>query len=297
LRVAVLIALAVFFVVSGWHLYQWVTGVEERFAQLDRSIQQTNETLADVTNALSVLAARNQQLQAQLEQTQQSQQQSIAQTRRQFSTQLQDLQTDIQSKVGKAAISDLVNTWQHRVARISCIFSGQGERGQSKGSAVAIKRNGHVQFVTNRHVVFKDGYQREGCVLRLPESDEEYEIAADNVHVIDEPDVAYVDLATNPSRLVQEAAQVQQCRSRPQIGQRIVILGYPNVGADNGITVTEGIVSGYSDLYYITSAKIEQGNSGGAAVSVKEDCFLGMPTLAVAGRLESLARILPAPEL
>jgi hypothetical protein len=69
-------------------------------------------------------------------------------------------------------------------------------------------------------------------------------------------------------------------------------LGYPSVGAREGITATDGIISGFDKPYYITSAKIERGNSGGAAIHVKNNCLLGLPTLVVAGQVESLARIL-----
>ena len=86
---------------------------------------------------------------------------------------------------------------------------------------------------------------------------------------------------------------VKTCVDKPVIGDQVVILGYPSVGAEEGITATEGIVSGIDDDYYVTSAKIEQGNSGGAAILVKNNCLLGLPTLVVAGKIESLARILP----
>nr|MDQ3014484.1 hypothetical protein [bacterium] len=58
------------------------------------------------------------------------------------------------------------------------------------------------------------------------------------------------------------------------------------------VTATEGIISGYEGNYYITSAKIEQGNSGGAAISLRDNCFLGIPTLTLVGKVESLGRIL-----
>jgi len=69
-------------------------------------------------------------------------------------------------------------------------------------------------------------------------------------------------------------------------------LGYPTVGSRQDITATEGIISGFDGNYFITSAKVEEGNSGGIAVSVKEDCYLGIPTYAEIGNVESLARIL-----
>ena len=76
------------------------------------------------------------------------------------------------------------------------------------------------------------------------------------------------------------------------IGDKIVVLGYPAIGTEGGITATEGIISGIEKNYYVTSAKIDHGNSGGAAILVKDDCYLGIPTWANPGSIESLARIL-----
>lgn len=72
-----------------------------------------------------------------------------------------------------------------------------------------------------------------------------------------------------------------------------MVLGYPSYGTDYlEITAIEGIVSGYDGEYYTTSAKIEQGNSGGVAISQKGNCYLGIPTAVKLGVFESLGRIL-----
>jgi len=57
------------------------------------------------------------------------------------------------------------------------------------------------------------------------------------------------------------------------------------------ITATEGIISGFAADYYVTSAKIDHGNSGGAAIEVQRDCYLGIPTYTQTD-IESLARVL-----
>ena len=82
------------------------------------------------------------------------------------------------------------------------------------------------------------------------------------------------------------------CRVKAASGDRIVVLGYPAIGAKGDVTVTEGIISGYEEKFYITSAKIEQGVSGGVAVLVDKNCYLGIPTFVRAGEVESLGRIL-----
>ena len=64
------------------------------------------------------------------------------------------------------------------------------------------------------------------------------------------------------------------------------------VGTVLALGVAHGIVAGYDGNYFITSAKVEQGNSGGTAILVKDNCLLGIPTFAQVGKIEALARIL-----
>lgn len=75
-----------------------------------------------------------------------------------------------------------------------------------------------------------------------------------------------------------------------ELGDKLVVAGYPTVGGFS-ITLTEGIVSGFDNNYIKTSAKIEHGNSGGAAYD-SSGCFIGIPTEVSAGSLESLGYIL-----
>jgi hypothetical protein len=57
------------------------------------------------------------------------------------------------------------------------------------------------------------------------------------------------------------------------------------------------VISGYEEGLYLTSAKVERGNSGGAAIDVNNNCYLGIPTFVTVGSFESLARILDVPTL
>jgi len=78
------------------------------------------------------------------------------------------------------------------------------------------------------------------------------------------------------------------------IGEKLFVLGYPAIGG-TGITITEGIISGYDgqlNELVKTSAKIDRGNSGGIAVAAQDGCLIGIPTLSVSGELESIARII-----
>lgn len=80
-----------------------------------------------------------------------------------------------------------------------------------------------------------------------------------------------------------------------QIGEKLFVLGYPAIGGVS-MTITDGVVSGFEGSlseWIKTSAKIEQGHSGGVAVLAKDGCPIGIPTLSVRGGIESIARVLP----
>ena len=94
------------------------------------------------------------------------------------------------------------------------------------------------------------------------------------------------------TRNLAEAKSYLTCKEIPRIGEEIVILGYPSIGSSQGITATDGIISGLEEFYFVTSAKVEHGNSGGASIWRDKNCYLGIPSFARTGGVESLARIL-----
>ena len=82
------------------------------------------------------------------------------------------------------------------------------------------------------------------------------------------------------------------------IGKEVVILGYPTIGGKT-LIATEGVISGFDDpnYYLITSAKIEQGNSGGGAFLKSDGCLIGIPTFVRVGVIESMGRLIEIPWL
>ena len=73
-------------------------------------------------------------------------------------------------------------------------------------------------------------------------------------------------------------------RSGTTVGEEIFIIGFPNIGGSS-ITISKGIVSGYTKSdgvsWIKTDASISGGNSGGAAVNTKGE-LIGVPTMASA---------------
>jgi cell division protein FtsL len=78
------------------------------------------------------------------------------------------------------------------------------------------------------------------------------------------------------------------------IGEHVSVLGYPAIGGST-LTITDGIVSGieydYPSRFIKTSAKIDQGDSGGIVIK-DSGCLIGIPTFAETGNIESIGRIL-----
>jgi len=73
-------------------------------------------------------------------------------------------------------------------------------------------------------------------------------------------------------------------------GSYIQIAGYPTIGADT-FTLTEGIISGrVGDSVLKTDAKIDEGNSGGAALD-EWNLLVGIPSYVISGNMESIGYI------
>lgn len=82
-----------------------------------------------------------------------------------------------------------------------------------------------------------------------------------------------------------------------KLGESVRILGYPVSSGGYNLTITDGIVSSFSDDGLIlTSAKIDQGNSGGLAID-KDGCMLGIPSSVSVGKYENLGAIIPSSTL
>lgn len=287
------VAIGVFLI--GIALYRGYSTFAETLSGLEERLVETQTKLAQTDEILNEIISGNAELEERLSEETRKRllaEQGEDEARAQFENKIVELQTSVkeqQDAVSAGDISRIIAEWSPRVARLTCTFS-DGENGTStgRGSAVATFLGSVPHFLTNKHVVTDDD-PLVNCTAKLL-SGQDITVPADAVTVSEKVDVGYV--RASGTTLGDITTPVKTCSAKPAIGDAVIILGYPRVGG-SGITATEGIISGFDGEYYVTSAKIEQGNSGGAAVHVKSDCLLGMPTLVVAGRIEALARILP----
>ncbi len=194
-------------------------------------------------------------------------------------------------------VAQVIAAWRPRTVSVVCNF-GLNKRSGS-GTLYRYVENGAEKFavLTNRHIVIdSQNISASSCELRFPDHTTTYtgSRAAGDIEISsDGYDFGRIIIG-NPSQYLRSIAtsNASFCSLRAAIGDEIIILGYPLIGSQNDITATDGIISGYDSDYYITSAKVEQGNSGGTAVLLSKNCLLGIPTFVQLGTLEALARIL-----
>lgn len=195
-------------------------------------------------------------------------------------------------------LSDIIKKWRPIVVYVECDFRDTNTNqlyAQGRGSGVIIDFDSQITIITNRHVIIdNNGYQPSTCRIKLPNDSNTF--IGQKFTGGGSIDIGLIDVS-NPNTYIKNLTDISTsplnfCRQKPSLGDDVIILGYPTIGSQTDITATEGIISGYDGNYFITSAKVEQGNSGGAAILVKGDCYLGIPSFAKSGSVESLSRIL-----
>lgn len=200
----------------------------------------------------------------------------------------------------------IIKEWYPSVVRIECYIRGKSGKLDSQLGSGFLKYEGGVLYAfTNRHIIVdEDGVLPQLCTIKLPNSDDPYIVKYDEDEYKDEiglasssVDFGYLKVRWADTKLKRSALRDNSfCSTKADIGSPLITIGYPAVGAESDITVTQGIVAGYDGDYYITDAKIGHGNSGGVAILVdqnsKKTCMLGIPTFAQVGEAVSLGRIL-----
>ena len=213
--------------------------------------------------------------------------------------------------------ADTIEKWKPRVAYIECSWARENEVLSGSGflfSETTSDGDNTEMIITNRHII-ENGTDADFCMVVLPDDEKVFVIyKEDFVKNPTGADMAFLnlrkgylfDLSTGSSDPVNQNSgfitqaainnsYFNECNTltdKPRLGEEIIVLGYPGIGSQDSMTATKGMISGYDGDYYITDAKIEHGNSGGIAISVKNSCYLGIPTDVRTGEMESFGRIM-----
>jgi len=271
-------------------------------------VQTQDEITNNITALHEVQLSYAETLAALIENAELSQEELVAlrkETKQEFADQqsatqqvVASVRTEIENQIDVEA-SDVVQGWGGAVALLMC--GSRDAEDYSRGSGTLFKDASGLYIMTNRHVVLDGGDEPEpGCYISFPDDvvDDVYVSENDISHGTSGEDWARIRI-THPTIYMRTTVAQNHpwCPSLPPAGADILILGYPSIGLENRVTVTTGIVSGYEDRYLISTAKIDRGNSGGAAIWLDEECYAGIPTKVHKGLVESLARILTIEEL
>ncbi|OJI07305.1 hypothetical protein BK005_01920 [bacterium CG10_37_50] len=187
----------------------------------------------------------------------------------------------------------------------------------SGGSGTVITPEGII--LTNSHIIPQDEEYiltgDEGCLVILPnqqtgEPDEVYWAQPIVIPGLsDEYDLAYLEIydvftdedgvvyGRYPKKFVsifdEQYKHDDICQFKTnKLGDSIRILGYPQTSGGYYLTITEGVLSSFSDEGVIlTSAKIDEGNSGGLAVD-ESGCMVGVPVAISEGTYQNLGVII-----
>lgn len=193
----------------------------------------------------------------------------------------------------------LIKKWSPNIALIMCTFSN----GDSDfGSGFLTAYNGSINVLTNKHVITEDilGNLPVSCSIKIPgNGDKTYLLEGhDKIVSSDDFDWAYLIVVNGDTYLNSVAKNGENlllCEEQEQVGDSVVVLGYPDyAGQFTSPTATRGIISGYASPYYTTDAPIESGNSGGVAIDIQKDCYVGIPSAVKTGNYANLGRILNA---
>ena len=199
------------------------------------------------------------------------------------------------------------------IASVVNVFCASKDKKElSSGSGVIIGSDGLI--LTNSHIVPQIGevpnIDLDRCGVALPDPNtgqpkelywaqpvifptlsKKYDIAALKVTAVYVNDERSWGTFPNTFPFFQSSPV---CKGRViKLGDAIKIYGYPVTSGEYNLIVTEGIVSGFNkDGTYLTSAKIDSGNSGGLAVD-KDGCFAGIPSAIKLGDYQNLGVVIP----
>ena len=189
------------------------------------------------------------------------------------------------------------------VVNLSC-YSKDGSI-SAGGSGTMMSKEGAI--LTNYHVIAKTdvclvtipnsttGAPNEMYIaipIAVPQLSEEYDIAILEIMGV------YTDKNGNSYGVYPNTfntfARGKDCINYvAKLGDDIKIYGYPVTSGGSNLTITDGILSSFTDNGLIlTSAKVDSGNSGGIAVS-KNGCFVGIPSAVEKGKYQNLGVLIP----
>jgi hypothetical protein len=183
-------------------------------------------------------------------------------------------------------LEDVVKEWRPNTVRATCItLDAQGnKKSYSDGSGLlTIDSSKNIFILTNKHVTLVKGSWFNYCDVYFPSNKETYRVEKGEMAIsADGKDLARLKIlrpTESIKEIINNSKNKRDCKNTtPESTDDIVIMGYPMGKSKDDISYATGKIVGYQDNYFVSDATIISGYSGGVAVSLKDNCFLGTPT-------------------
>lgn len=197
--------------------------------------------------------------------------------------------TSATSTPKKLTDDEIINIWKPYTVRVTCIsLDSKGDRkSYSDGSGLLSKSlKGVPVVVTNKHVLYtKNNTLSSYCNIYLPVTKETIKVLKKDYFTSKDKDIANLAIRkpteSITSLLKNDKEVSENCKNiKFDSTENIAILGHPTGSNKLDISVTKGVVTGYEEYFYISSASVVTGYSGGVAISLRDNCYLGIPTYA-----------------
>ncbi len=182
--------------------------------------------------------------------------------------------------------------WNPYVVSVECTIVKDGKNYKSKGSGTLVNhyKDGASIQVT-RHTVQETvqgvyGNTAESCKVSLPSNATSFVIdKKDFITNNGEIDVAYLKIANQSSyieNLLSKVNNSQSCQTL-SLNEPVMLIGFPNGTATTKSSYVSGKIigdmNGYTGGVYIKSEiNSKSGYSGGALLSISNNCYIGMGT-------------------
>jgi hypothetical protein len=203
--------------------------------------------------------------------------------------QIEDVQnTKVESSI-VYNVQNVLNMWRPYVVRVTCIILDEhgNKKSFSDGSGFLSNDPKGALIITNKHVFSPHNNSvTDYCDVYFPESKETVRIEKKDRYTNSKGHDLGALVVTNPSNHVSHLLRNDSTTSRnciavkPDSDDDLVIIGYPKGSSKTDISYEQGKLSGYIGSYFISTAKVTEGYSGGIAVSLKNNCFLGITSAA-----------------
>lgn len=185
-------------------------------------------------------------------------------------------------------LEDVVKAWRPYTVRVTCITldSNGNKKSYSDGSGfLTVDPSKGPTIFTNKHVFYTtNGASSDYCDIYFPENKEVVKVEKKDRYVSSKGYDRGTLVITQPSEYVSNLVKnkkitVNDCiRANAESIDDIVIMGYPMGKPKDDISYAQGKIVGYQDKYFVSTATIVSGYSGGVALSLKDNCYLGIPT-------------------